>query len=68
MNGTTMHRLMTTWLKDVLMNKTKVLSVLFNTPTTESEVIEVLELLIDPVVYLEFVLPEGLDESWIVRA
>lgn len=46
----------------------KVLSVLFNVQTTQSEVIEVLKLLIEPVAYLEFVLPEGLDESWVSRA
>ena len=38
----------------------KVLSVLFKSQTTQSEVIEALELLVEPVMYLEFVLPERL--------
>ncbi len=51
-----------------LNDHAQVISILFQSNTTENDVIEILEQLVESATYLEFVLPQGLDESWLNKA
>ncbi len=46
----------------------RILSILFKPNTTKDNILQILQLLVNPATYLEFVLPQGLDESWLEQA
>ena len=46
----------------------RILSILFTQETTHSDVVDILQHLVHPATYLEFVVPTRLDESWLEKA